>query len=385
MKRSRILSAIFFGLVTVSLILVSCQSKGRTMTIVMVEGQPEIQKKGTGVWKPVGVGVVVKPGDSLRTGPGEYIWMEIDDGSVFGLGRETEARLETLSVSYTDPVTLIDLKDGMVFVTVTKDLGEGSFEVKTPIIKVGVVGSKMAVDYDSTKSTADIACLEGTVEGKYGDDTASPQVGSGYILGVSVGTRTHEYNGYTYAVRSTDEVYNEFSWFDSRYKSSYEKTVGPLYTATSLTQTQKAIELTKLAKITPSITSTEEPTITLNPIITSTPKPLFILRPTITVGINQPPSKEEAANSGMHNYSHNVTFSGQCNGSALTGNEQIDIIFEGNQAIMTRKEFRSEFDKVDDNTYQGIDEEGWVVVTFTETGFVADKYDCYNWVFIRQD
>ena len=63
MKRSRILSAIFFGLVTVSLILVSCQSKGRTMTIVMVEGQPEIQKKGTGVWKPVGVGVVVKPGD----------------------------------------------------------------------------------------------------------------------------------------------------------------------------------------------------------------------------------------------------------------------------------------------------------------------------------
>lgn len=386
MKRSRILLTVLCGLLAVSFILVSCQSKGRAMTIVMMEGQPEIQKKGSADWKLISVGMVVTPGDSLRTGPNEYIWTEIDDGSVFGLGRETEARLATLSASYTDPVTLIDLVDGMVFVTVTKSLGKGNFEVKTPIITAGVVGSKMAVDYDSKKSTADIACLEGTVEGKYGDDTASPQVDSGYILGVSIGTITHEYNGYTYKARSTDEVYNEFNWFDSRYETSYSKTMDPLYTATSLTLTQRVIELTKLAKITPTITSTEESASTLTPTITSTPVPLANLRPTITVDPGQPLSEEEEANTGIHDYTFDATFSSDCSGAPAGMVQQMTIQFQGNQVILSTNNNRNVFDKVAENTYQaydGIDD--IVIVVFTADGFYSEKTDCFNWVYTREE
>ncbi len=387
MNKSRIISLFIGCLLLVILFLVSCGDQGRQMSVVMIQGEPEILRKDTTEWKPLLEGSIINAGDQLRTGENEYIWMEINDGSVVGLGKETLAGLVTLSRSMTNPVTLIDLSEGMFFVTVTKALGKGSFKVQTPIVTGSVVGSKMAVNYDKSKSTAEIACLEGTVEGEYGDDTKSPQVDSGYILGLSIGTIEKGFNADIYKARPADEVYNEFSWFDSRYKSPYDKTWDPIYTGTSLTQTQLAINQTKQARITPSLTLEPTNTSMLPPTtatVTPTPKPGQVGRPTIMVGPNETLSPEEAANSGWHDYNLAATYSGECYGAPTGFFPQMFIEFEGNQVTLSSSGQESVFYKVDSNTYQGVDPEGsFVNFIFTSTGFTGGVEGCYEGVYTR--
>lgn len=383
MKRTRIMLVVLCICTIFSSTLVSCKTSGRQMNISMFEGQPEIMQKGSSDWQLIKEGMLFRPGDSVRTQDDEYIWMEINDGSRFGLGQGTEAKLLTLSSSHEDPVTLIDLSDGIVFVIVTKSLGKGGFEVQTPLITAGVVGSKMAVDYDSAKSTAQIACLEGTVTGKYGDDTASPQVSSNYILGVSLGSHTGEFNSSIYEARSTDEVYNEFSYFDSRYVSSYSKTQDPLYTATSLMRTQLAREKTLAAKITPTITSTS----TLTPLPSHTPTAYgvfptptirFTLMPTLAVDPSEELSPAELANIGSHNYHKVAAYSGGCSGPA-EADETLTITFEhGTMSIAGSLTLY----KVAPDTYQAVNDGDSLTVTLNLNGFHASG-SCVEWDFTK--
>lgn len=368
-------------------VFTSCGTSKRQITIAMIQGEPEILKKGESEWIAITKGMVVNPGDYMRTGINEYIWMEINDGSYMGLGKETEAGLTTLSKSFNDPVTEIDLKNGMFFVTVTKDLGKGRFEVYTPLITAGVVGSKMAVDYDKTKSTADIACLEGTVTGKYGDDTASPQVDSGFILGVTIGTRTHEYNGTTYKIRTLDEVYNEFNFFDSRYRNPLWGTEEAIHTQERLWETNKvetAHMLDTIRAYTPTLYVTETPTPMVQTTKTPTLNRLANLRPTITVDPSQPRSSEEQANSGVNDYSLSAKYFGECYGPSSSLFPQMSITFEGNQVTLSSGNNESDFYKVDVNTYQGVDPDGVVVTfVFTPTGFIGGTEGCYEGTYTR--
>ncbi len=383
MNQKRAIQCFIIVVLLSMLLLASCGQSARKMTIVQLEGQPEIMQKGSSDWKPIVPGVQFNPGDSVRTKDGEYIWMAINDGSVFGVGKNSEAKLLTLSSSMTDPVTLIDLSEGMAFVTVTKSLGKGSFEVQTPIITAGVVGSKMAVDYDKTKSSAQIACLEGTVKGKYGDDTDSPQVDSDYILGVSIGTHTGEFNTEMNRIRSTDEVYNEFNYFDSRYVSNYSKTVDPLYTATSLTKTALALEKTRQASITPSVTPTGTSTPTAT--ITNTPYGVFptatlrfTLMPTLAYNPDEGLSAAELANSGTHTYQKTASYSGACTGPA-SANETLTITFEKGTMSIAGSLTLS---KVGPDTYQAENDGDSLTVVLNSGGFSASG-SCVEWVFTQ--
>lgn len=370
-------------LITILLFAVftSCNITKRQITIAIIQGEPEILKKGESEWITISKGMLVNPGDYLRTGVNEYIWMEINDGSYLGLGKETEAGLTTLSKAFTDPVTEIDLKDGMVFVIVTKELGAGHFEVYTPLITVGVVGSKMAVDYDKTKSTADIACLEGTVTGEYGDDTASPQVDSGYILGVSVGTIKDGFNSSIYKARPADEVYNEFNYFDSRYRNPLWGTEEAMFTQEKIRETNRVATVHMLDTIrafTPTLFEME----TLTPTVqaTETPTPDRLLRPTITVNPSAPLTSEEENNQGIHDY---VLISNTCATSISQNIKEVMIEFKGNMLVISNNQNRSEYYKVADNTWQAVAGTDVVVIVLTEKGFNSEA-SCGTWVYERK-
>lgn len=362
-------------------IFTSCSTSQRQVTITQIQGEPEILKKGASEWITIGEGMQVTPGDYIRTGVNEYIWMEINDGSYFGLGKETEAGLTTLSKAFTNPITEIDLKDGMVFVTVTKALEKGHFEVYTPIITAGVVGSKMAVDYDKTKSTAEIACLEGTVTGRYGDDTSSPQVDSGYILGVSVGTRKDEFNSNIYQARPADEVYNEFNWFDSRYRNPLWGTEDTKRTQEKIKETQRVATVSMLDTIrafTPTLFDIETPTPPDQPTETPTPDRLF--RPTITVNPSAPLTGPEENNQGIHDYK---LISNTCINSISQDINQVMIEYRGNVLVISNNQNRSEYYKVAENTWQAVAGTDVVVITLTENGFNGEA-SCGTWVYERK-
>jgi len=105
-------------------------------------------------------------------------------------------------------------------------------------------------------------------------------------------------------------------------------------------------------------------------------------RPTITVDPDATLSDAEAANAGTHSYSFTATFTEGCSGET-SGSHTLTVEFVGNRASLSNTGNRSEFFKVADNTYEGVDPFGEaVVMEFTENGIHAYSW-CADWVYTR--
>ena len=383
-KKTLFFICIIISFLTI-LSLVSCSkeledSPERQVTALIYKGQPEILRSGQSVWQPLEHKTAVFPGDAIRTGDDSWVYLEITDGSLAGLTPNTQASLVTLSASIKDPVTLFDLAEGLMYVRVTKELGKGSFKVSTPVLTGSVVGSKMSVEYIPSLNAAEVACFEGEVEVEINYDAAE-------------GQSCHLISGVKLAPSSLDDVTITkcehpplVQELEVQAYSSWEKIYIDLEfqiqteTARANTQTRQA-QFTKTPTATAVILPTETPLPSLTPTITLTPLP--VIRPTITVDPDAPLSAEEEANSGVHNYSFTAAYTGVCKGPTSGEILQMNIQFEGNQAILSDGSNRSVFDKVDVNTYQAVSGVDVVIMTFTQDGFMGDTV-CVNWVYTRQ-
>jgi hypothetical protein len=128
----------------------------RNARITSLSGTAEIKPMGQDAWSPAKAGMTLSEGDTLKTAPGSWVLVNIDDGKV-AMVEVKEGSQMSLAELTADPQTdtsqtLLDLAMGEVLIKAQKVHGENSrFEVKTPTSIVGVRGTTFNVKVESVE------------------------------------------------------------------------------------------------------------------------------------------------------------------------------------------------------------------------------------------
>lgn len=154
----------------------------RSASLSEVNGSTEALLAPNAQWQTASVGQQITAGGGVKTGLNSRARLDINDGTIVRVAPETQFTLETFSPDLANPTTLFLLEAGKVFIQVTKELGTGSFELKTPSGVAAVRGSLMAVEYYPYNGHLIATCLEGACRltsnsGNFADLTAGQQAG----------------------------------------------------------------------------------------------------------------------------------------------------------------------------------------------------------------
>lgn len=111
-------------------------------------------------WQTATIGESIQPGGGAETKESARARLDINDGTILRLAPNSIFELKELTPTFTDPRTRLFLEAGKLWAAVTKALGQGAFEIETPVGLSGVHGSLMSAEYtDSGKMIT--TCLEG--------------------------------------------------------------------------------------------------------------------------------------------------------------------------------------------------------------------------------
>lgn len=128
----------------------------RNARITSLSGTAEVRPAGQAVWASASSGMVLNEGDSLKTAPGSWALVNIDNGKVAMVEVKEGSQMSFAELT-ADPQTdtsqtLLDLAMGEVLIKAQKVHGENSrFEVKTPTSIVGVRGTTFNVKVESVE------------------------------------------------------------------------------------------------------------------------------------------------------------------------------------------------------------------------------------------
>ncbi len=378
MKQGSAIRILVFVILIGCLILAACQTEKREIRAGILKGEAEIKKAGLDSWELLTSGTFVNIGDTIRTSGEGIVNLEINDGSIVGIMPDSEVTLDVLSPGINNPDTLFDLSDGLIYVKVTKELGKGSFKVRTPVLTGSVVGSKMAVQYIDETETADVTCFEGNVDAEFTGDVTENPTSCHMIEGVKLSASFDDEWTVTKCQhpvkvkRLETQAYSDWELISIEIEFMMQTENARLATQT------KIARFTKTPTPTEVILPTETPVPSSTPTITLTPIPM--LRPTITVKPGAPLSPEEQANQGTHNYSFTATYSGNCSGPKSGEFNGVKIEFLGNQVSLNNGSTETIFEKVDVNTYQVWDGQQAIFLNFSSTGFFSDV-GCAQWIY----
>lgn len=380
MKRFRT-GVLFLILLVVFAGVASCSSTAtnqavRSMTALTLHGDSEILPAGKSEWQPLQHGSVIVIGDTIRTGNEGLVYIEMNDGSLLGIAPNSEASMVEFSSGMKDPQTLVDLTGGKVFVRVTKELGKGRFEVRTPVLTGSVVGSKMSVQYIPSLKTADVACFDGKVDTKISYDPEENMTACHLIPGVKLSANSDDewtVKKCEHPVKVQQLEVQEFSDWEQMYIDIENM---------KQTEAAKYATQTKAARFTHTPTPTEvispTDTLTAGPSLTPSLTARATLLPTLEYHL-EPLSAAEIANQGTHTYTKKATYSDGCSGPAST-TETLTIQFENGSMSIAGS---LTLGKVAENTYQAENDGDSLSIVLRETGFHATG-SCVDWDFIRQ-
>lgn len=155
----------------------------RTAQLSELRNTVETRAGETMDWQAAVEGDGLTAGGGVRTGDDARARLDISDGTIMRLASNTDFTLLQFTADATDPVTQWSLSAGKLWISVTKALGAGSFEVETPNGVASVRGSLMGVEYYPANGHMIITCLEGECRltqpttGKSTDLTTGQQTG----------------------------------------------------------------------------------------------------------------------------------------------------------------------------------------------------------------
>jgi hypothetical protein len=112
-------------------------------------------------WRAAAEGQRLEVGGGVETRAEARARVDISDGTLLRLAENTVFQLQELSPLPTDPVTRLVLEAGKVWVSVTRALGLGAFEIETPVGTATVRGSLISVEYAPATEQMIVTCLEG--------------------------------------------------------------------------------------------------------------------------------------------------------------------------------------------------------------------------------
>jgi hypothetical protein len=127
-------------------------------------GQVYIMQAGTDEWVPVEVGMVLQPGDYIRTTSGSNAEITFFEGSTIELHGETQISLADINLSETGSTTIHVTQYFGETVSRVQSLtdAESSYEVETDAAVAAVRGSTMIVTV-SEDGTTTVTNVEGTI------------------------------------------------------------------------------------------------------------------------------------------------------------------------------------------------------------------------------
>lgn len=122
-----------------------------------------VQSKGdaNAQFKSASEGDKIISNGGVKTGTDSRVRISVTDGTIIRLGDNTEFVLKELSAASSDPITNITLVSGKMWVAVTSALGNGKFDVNTPVGVASVRGSFMSVEIFQATGQMIVTCLEG--------------------------------------------------------------------------------------------------------------------------------------------------------------------------------------------------------------------------------
>lgn len=130
-------------------------ARGQKVTVDFVNGQAEIQKKGTGDWKPLRVGKKLKEKDRLRTFAASQVILKFVNGTEIKLQENTVLRLSELFEEVNQSKTNLDVSTGQILFKVKKLAGEqSSFKFETPTATAAIRGTEGGIGIKGSKTIA---------------------------------------------------------------------------------------------------------------------------------------------------------------------------------------------------------------------------------------
>lgn len=182
MGRNAFLIVFFFAMMA---LLLTFTSHGlfileRISLIDQVKGQVEVERAGSGKVVKARMGLPVKTGDTVVTGPNSWVRLHWADGTkmLIGPNSKVKVRKSHFNLSSKKEESLFSLTVGVAFSSLHKKLSKNSFfEVETPIAVAGVRGTQFMVLFEGGRCS--VSVLRGVVEVKSDKVKASLLPGEG--------------------------------------------------------------------------------------------------------------------------------------------------------------------------------------------------------------
>jgi len=174
---------VFFFLMVVLLLTFTSQGLfvlERVAVIDQLEGRATVERAGSGRVVPAKVGLPVKVGDTVVTGPGSWVRLHWADGTTMRIGPGSRVRVEKchFNTSSNKEESLFSLTVGSVLTSIRKRLSRGSlFEIETPVAVAGVRGTQFMVRM--SRGGCSVSVLQGVVSVRSGRARAGVSPGRG--------------------------------------------------------------------------------------------------------------------------------------------------------------------------------------------------------------
>jgi len=151
----------------------------QTASLADMVGVVEVQLSGSASWQPVVSGVIVKPGDRIRTGSHSSVTLVFFDNSRTSLAADTRISVTQLSARRDGGNKVIALTQwmGQTVNRVERLLDPASrFEIETPTAVTAVRGTEFTIQVDDNGATR-VAVTEGVVEVTAQESTVKVEAG----------------------------------------------------------------------------------------------------------------------------------------------------------------------------------------------------------------
>jgi len=152
----------------------------RVALVDQLEGRAKVERGGSGRVVEAKIGLPVKAGDTVITGPGSWVRLHWADGTTMRIGPNSRVVVKKcrFNTSSKKEESLFSLTVGMVLTSLRKSLPRGSFfEIETPVAVAGVRGTQFMVR--SFGGACSVSVREGAVEVRSGRRKAQVLQGEG--------------------------------------------------------------------------------------------------------------------------------------------------------------------------------------------------------------
>lgn len=118
-------------------------------TVTYAMGEAEFSRKNSSEWNEIEIGLVLKEGESVRTGFDSVIDMRFTNGTVMRIAEDSFLSIDDVSLN----TIAVDLKKGAIISRFTKLFSNQNYNITTPSMVAGIRGTELIITTNSKGTT----------------------------------------------------------------------------------------------------------------------------------------------------------------------------------------------------------------------------------------